>query len=56
MIGNDGIKMAIKDDLHGIDFNRITTALEDVIDAFGWAVFPSVYLTMIAGFVKTVGM
>ena len=56
MIGNDGIKMAVKDDFHGIDFNRITIALEDVIDAFGRTVFPAVYLTMIAGFVKTVGM
>ncbi len=56
MIGNDWIKIAVKDDFHRIDFNRIAIALEDIIDAFGRAVFPSVYLTMITEFVKTIRM
>jgi len=56
MIGNDGIEMVIEDDIHGFDFHGAATAFEDIVDAFGRVVFPAVYLTLIAGFVKTVGV
>jgi len=56
MIGNDWIEVVIKDEIHGFDLHRVTIAFEDIIDSFGWIVFPTVYLTLIAGLVKTVGV
>ena len=48
--------MVIEDDIHGFDLHRVAIAFEDIVDAFGRIVFPAVYLTLIAGFVKTVGV
>ena len=56
MIGNDWIESTIEDDIHRFDSHRVTITFEDVIDAFGRAVFPAIDLPVIAGFVKTVGM
>ena len=56
MIGNDGIKIFVEDDIHGFYFHRAAIAFEDIVDAFGRVAFPAVYLPLIAGFVKTVGM
>jgi hypothetical protein len=56
MIGDDGVEMFVKDDIHGFDFHWATIAFEDIVDAFGRVVFPSIDLTLIAGLVKTVGM
>ncbi|MFA5924238.1 MAG: hypothetical protein WC856_23585 [Methylococcaceae bacterium] len=44
MIGNDWIEIFVEDDIHGFDFHRVTIAFEDIIDAFGRIVFPSVYI------------
>ena len=56
MIGNDWIEIFVEDDIHGFDLHRMTIAFKDMIDTFGWIVFPSVYLTLIDGLVKTVGV
>jgi len=56
MIGNDGIEMIVEDDIHGSDFYRTAIAFEDIVDAFGRIVFPAVYLALIAGLIKTVGV
>ena len=56
MIGNDWIEIFVEDDAHRFDLHRVTVAFEDIINTFGWVIFPSVYLTMIAGLVKTVGV
>ena len=56
MIGNDWIEIFVEDDIHRFDLHRVTIAFEDIIDALGRIVFPSVYLTLIAGLVKTMGV
>ena len=56
MIGNDGIEMVIKDDIHGFDLHGVAIAFEDIVDAFWRVVTPVVYLSLIAGFIKTVGV
>ena len=54
MIGDDGVEMVIEDDIQGFDLHWAAIAFEDIVDAFGRVVFPSINLTLIAGFVKTV--
>ena len=56
MIGNHWIEIIVEDDIHGFDLHRVTIAFENIIDAFGRVVFPPVYLPLIAGLVKTVGV
>ena len=56
MIGDDGVEMVIEDDIQGFDLHWVAITFEDIVDAFGRIVFPSVYLSLIAGFVKSVGM
>ena len=56
MVGNDGIEIIVENYIHGFDLHRTTIAFEDMIDAFGRIVLPSVNLALIAGLVKTVGM
>ena len=56
MIGYDGIETSVENDVHGLDLHRITIAFEDIIDTFGRAVHPSIYLTVIAGLEKAVGV
>ena len=56
MIGYDGIETLVENDIHGLDLNRITIAFEDIVDTFGRAVLPSIYLTVIAGLEKAVGV
>ena len=55
-IGNYWVEIIIEDDIHGFDFHRAAIAFENIIDTFGRMVFPSIYLTLIAGLVKTVGV
>ena len=35
MIGDDGVKMFVKDNSHGFDLHWAAIALEDIVDAFG---------------------
>ncbi len=56
MIGNDRIEILVEYNIHGFDLQRVTIALEDMINAFGRGVFPAIYFVQAAGFVKTVGM
>ena len=56
MIGYDGIEIHVENDIHGLDLHGITIAFEDIVDTFGRAVLPSIYLTVIAGLEKAVGM
>ena len=54
MIGDDGVEMFVKDDIHGFYLHWATIAFEDIVDAFGRVVFPAVNLSPIAGFIKSV--
>jgi saccharopine dehydrogenase-like NADP-dependent oxidoreductase len=45
MIGNDGIEMVIKDDIHGFDLQGIAIVFEDITDALGRVVYPAVNLS-----------
>ena len=56
MIGNDGIEIIIKDDIHGFYLHGVAIAFEDIVDAFWRVVSPAVNLPLITGFIKTVGV
>ncbi len=52
MVGNDGIEIVIENDIHGFDSQRVTVALENIVDPFGRTVFPTVDLSMVTGLEK----
>ena len=56
MVGNDRVEMVVENDIHRFDMYRVAVALENIINAIGRIIFPSVDFAMIARFVKTMRM